>query len=102
MTFRSGNSRAAKLTASEVYELRRLYLQENWTQGRLARHFQVGVGQVGRIVRGEAWARYQRPDDPGELEQMRLEAAILDATPLSEAEAKAIEESQRKLMELLK
>ena len=52
--FRQGNMKAAKLTPSQVLEIRRLYA-EGWTQGALCRQFSVGVNQIGRIVRGESW-----------------------------------------------
>ena len=31
--------------------------KEGATQGALARHFQLGIAQVGRIVRGECWMK---------------------------------------------
>lgn len=43
-----------KMTQEMVAEMRRLY-GEGATQGALARHFGLGVAQVGRIVRGECW-----------------------------------------------
>lgn len=46
---------SAKLTPEQVVEIRRLYFQEHWTQARLARRFQITIGTVGRIVRGETW-----------------------------------------------
>lgn len=60
MTFGQNNTRAGKLTPAIVYELRQRYV-EGWTQGRLAREYQISVGQVGRIVRGEAWQQYDNP-----------------------------------------
>lgn len=59
--FLRGHINAAKLTPDDVYELRRLYAEESWTQGRLSRHFRISVGQVGRIVRGESWQQYTQP-----------------------------------------
>lgn len=53
--FGQRNSRAAKLTVSQVIEMRRLYAESNVSQGQLARDFDVSVVQVGRIVRGEVW-----------------------------------------------
>lgn len=52
--FRQGNMKAAKLTPSEVIEIRQLYAA-GWTQGALCKKFCVGVNQIGRIVRGESW-----------------------------------------------
>ena len=43
-----------KMSAEKVQEMRRMY-GEGATQGALARHFQIGIAQVGRIVRGECW-----------------------------------------------
>lgn len=48
------NTRSSKLTIVEVRELRRLYHEEGWSQGRLARKYDLSVVQVGRIVRGES------------------------------------------------
>jgi hypothetical protein len=45
-----------KMTQEKVMEMRRLY-GEGATQGSLARHFQIGIAQVGRIVRGECWQK---------------------------------------------
>ena len=48
------NTKAAKLTPSQVVEIRTRYA-EGETQAHLSRVFGVGVQQIGRIVRGEAW-----------------------------------------------
>ena len=48
------NTKAAKLTPSQVVEIRTRY-EEGETQAHLSRVFGVGVQQIGRIVRGEAW-----------------------------------------------
>ena len=42
-----------KISDQQVRELKKLYA-EGYTQGSLARHFGIGVAQVGRIVRGES------------------------------------------------
>jgi hypothetical protein len=52
------NTKAAKLTATQVAEIRRKYNDEGCTQGELSRIYGVGIGQIGRIVRGEAWATH--------------------------------------------
>ena len=49
-----GNKGAAKLTPTEVTEIRRLY-GEGYTQSSISKHFRVAVGTIGRIVRGESW-----------------------------------------------
>jgi hypothetical protein len=90
MTARPGNKRAAKLNPEQVAEMRRLYSEENWTQGRLARHFAMSVGQVGRIVRGEHWHDYTRPPTDQEI--------AASTTPVDEDEVRA---SEAKLLEKL-
>ncbi len=57
MKFHLKNSRAAKLTANEVMEIRRLYAETDVTQGQLARDFKVSGVQIGRIIRGEVWQK---------------------------------------------
>jgi hypothetical protein len=79
--FRIGNVRAAKLTPEAVLEIRELYWQQNWTQGALARRFNVSIITIGRIVRGESWQKYpgvgyhEGADEPP-AEQRLHEAAI--------------------------
>jgi transcriptional regulator with XRE-family HTH domain len=48
------NSRASKLTNEQVFELRRLYNHEGWSQRALGEHFNLSVNHVGRLVRGES------------------------------------------------
>jgi DNA-binding transcriptional regulator LsrR (DeoR family) len=52
-TFQLKNSKAMKLTQGDVRMIREMY-EQGTTQGALAREFQVSVGQIGRIVRGES------------------------------------------------
>jgi len=52
--FDSGNVKSAKLTWAQVRRMRELYAV-GWTQGKLTREFDVGIAQVGRIVRNESW-----------------------------------------------
>lgn len=54
--FAPGNTKAAKLSNEDVYEMRRRYVEENppWTQAALSRHYQMSINSVGRIVRGES------------------------------------------------
>lgn len=52
--FERNNRTAKKLTLSQVAEMREHYAQ-GVTQGALARHYKMSVGQIGRIVRGESW-----------------------------------------------
>jgi hypothetical protein len=53
-------SGSRKLTPEQVFEMRERW-QEGWTYGRLSRHYGIGVGQVGRICRGEAWQGFANP-----------------------------------------
>lgn len=53
--FTQRNTRAAKLTATSVLEIRDFYERGRVSQGQLARDYGVSVVQIGRIVRGEVW-----------------------------------------------
>jgi DNA-binding transcriptional regulator LsrR (DeoR family) len=46
--------KSVKLSDSDVVEILRLYHEERWTQGALARKFNVSAGTIGRYVRGES------------------------------------------------
>ena len=63
--------RQSTLTPGQVIEIRRLY-GAGWSQGRLAREFPVGIAQVGKIVRMEAWKHL--PETPVTEAQINLEA----------------------------
>ena len=85
--FNQHNIRAAKMTPSTVRELREFYMAGR-SQGALARQYGISVGQVGRIVRGEAWSQFDNPIvDPA------------DTPPLTSDDIRASEERLRKLME---
>src|ERR1700679_2904618 len=71
--FHKGNTRGAKLTATQVYALRQAY-EGGATQGELARAYQLSVGQVARIVRGESWNAYN-PPPPAPLSPAEIDAA---------------------------
>lgn len=104
MKFRQGNVQGKKLTPSKVYEMRQRFFEQGWTQGALAREYGVSVGQVGRITRGESWQQYQMPEDPSvEMHEQALAARSEDIhqIPLSAERERSIEESQRRLDELL-
>jgi len=52
--FQRSNSKAGKLTAQQVLEIyKRRAAGES--QGSLSRAFQISVGQMGKICRGEVW-----------------------------------------------
>lgn len=59
--FPMGNTKAGKLNGLQVADIRVKYHQEGWSQGRLAREFQVTIGTIGRIVRGETWQNSPHP-----------------------------------------
>lgn len=90
--FKKGNSRAGKITPAEVFEMREAYAAGD-SQGTLARRFQLSVGQVGRIVRGESWQQYSHEPSEG---RYRNQAG--GSLPTAEE----LEESTRRLESLLK
>lgn len=49
------NTRSAHVTGEQVNRMRDLYANQGWTQGALAREFDLSAVQVGRIVRNESW-----------------------------------------------
>lgn len=75
MKFTKGNNRAAKLTNEQVFEMRQLYAIGGWSQGELARKFEVQINTVGRIVRGESRQAVPMsiPSEDREATQKRLE-----------------------------
>lgn len=77
MTFRIHNTRAAKATGEMVVWIRERYT-EGWSQGRLSRETGLGIGQIGRIVRNEAWK--QLPQIPTDHEA-GLRGTVLGALP---------------------
>ena len=84
--FNQHNIRAAKMTPSTVREVREFYMAGR-TQGQLARQYGISIGQVGRIVRGEAWNQFDNPIvDPAEV------------PPASSEDIRASEDRLRKLM----
>lgn len=76
MTLQRGN-KTRKLGLEQVQEMRRLY-GEGVTQGALARHFGMSVGQVGRIVRGESWQEGAGNRMPTQAEQDATLKRLLD------------------------
>lgn len=88
MTFNRGHSAAAKLTPQQVLEIRDRY-NSGWTQGKLSREYQVSIGQIGRIVRGEAWQQYRQEAHPDAIEHSlaKLKMTGVEIKPLSRPEA---------------
>jgi len=72
MSFQGRNTKAAKLTITEVREMRERYA-EGWTQGRLSAEYGIGIIQVGRIVRGECWKDGAPQRKPQEVSRESLE-----------------------------
>jgi hypothetical protein len=87
--FTKGNVQAKRLTAEKVLEIRLKY-SEGQSQGSLAREYEVSVGQVGRIVRGEVWQNFQQVEPTQAIEE-RL--AMMQSKPSD----KKINESLAKL-----
>lgn len=67
MKFQNRNSKAAKLTAALVAQMRERYASSDCTQADLAREFGITVVHVGRILRGEVWQTAEMPA-PGQLQ----------------------------------
>lgn len=67
MAFQRRNTRSAKLTSTQVLEIRQRYA-DGETQASLCRAFGMAIGQIGRIVRGESWAHLPTPKSEHELE----------------------------------
>lgn len=99
------NTKSATLTPHLVLQMRRDYAS-GMTQGQCAKQYGISVGQVGRIVRGEAWM--QVPEVPtngdlgltGLLDQERTNNSP-PARILNDPEGNDIAESIRRTKELL-
>lgn len=82
--FGQNHTKAAKLSAEQVRQIRELYANSSASQGQLARDFGISIGQIGRIIRGEAWQ--QVPATAATREQLALSAQRM--LELQEAERK--------------
>lgn len=94
--FPMGNSKAGKLTRTQVIDIRVKYHQEEWSQGRLARYFGVTIGTIGRIVRGETWQTVQHPASARAAYQDESHIPLTD-----EQLSKAAKESEARLLKSL-
>jgi hypothetical protein len=74
--FNRHNTRSAKLSATDVYNIRQRYT-EGESQGSLAREFQVTVGTIGRIVRGESWQAFAPQKGPSDVQASLMRAIAL-------------------------
>lgn len=83
-------AQGSKLVAAQVLEMRRR-AAEGETQGSLARAFRVSVGQVGRILRFEAWQELAPPppSDDALTRLLATQAAVAASASRSDAEARA-------------
>lgn len=89
--FHRGNITRAVLTPEEVLRIRDDYASGEWSQGALARRHQVGVGTIGRIVRGESWQQYRQPLSQSDIEHDAAMASIAPLSPEAEADMRASE-----------
>lgn len=80
MTLNRGNPRSAKVSPDQVLNIRRLY-SEGWTQGQLAREYNLSIGQVGRIVRNEAHQNLEPVSEGGRYRR--------DAAPVTDSDIQA-------------
>lgn len=92
--FRAGHKRSAKLTGEQVLSIRQRYLAGE-SQGSLARDFQISVGQIGRIVRGESWIAQARVEDPQAIRDEAADSLArllqMQKDPLPSEEKEALE-----------
>jgi predicted transcriptional regulator len=80
--------RGLKTTDAQVKECLRLYHEEGWSQGRIARHMGIAAVTVGRYVRGES--RREVSGDP-----------VADHALLVEPAPEALAESMARLTQLI-
>lgn len=83
------------LTDAEAVEIRRLYFEEKWSQGRIARKFKRAVGSIGRITRFETHARAEEKVAAGGGNNHPLRLSIEDE------QAKEVAASEERLRQLL-
>lgn len=62
------NQSAGRLTPETVAQIRTLWDAGGVTQGELCRRFGVGVAQIGKIVRREAWVHVKETVTPQMLD----------------------------------
>lgn len=88
------NTKAAKLTPGKVAEIKRLYGMGR-TQSALSREYQVTVGQIGRIVRGESWQGIAAEPSQEEIDASwaRIEAGLNKKPQEKEDELKVLKDA---------
>lgn len=105
--FWSGNTRAAKLTAALVEQIRERYKEPGVTQGQLAREYRVTAAQIGRIIRGESWQNIPQPaptqeDIAGSLQRLLNAQKEVQGTSAREKMAETIKGPADKYLDELK
>lgn len=76
--FSRHNSKASKVTAGQVMEMREKYTA-GATQRELCQEYNLSVVQVGRIVRGESWRRLPATMPTGDQNDLMLQKVIESA-----------------------
>lgn len=84
MDFNPKENKTRKLTQQQVEEIRH-WAAQGATQSSLCRHYGMSIGQIGRIVRGEAWkaslATGPTPAErDGTLARLLARQRLIDAT----------------------
>jgi len=87
--FIRGNTRAAKLSPEQVYEIRDKWANQGWTQARLCREYGVTVNTISRICSGQTHqhvpdATAPPTEDEVQASYRRLVAQLnADAAPMA-------------------
>lgn len=98
--FNRGNLKSAKLTPTQVLEIRERYSLRGQSQGQLSREYQVTVGTIGRIVRGETWQQFQQIESEEEIDA-RIALDQVRYGPRPSPTPEEILASQKKLLDML-
>ena len=93
--FRLGNTKASRLTAVGVMEIREKWASGGYTQAQLSREYQVSITTIRNIIQGVTWQRL-----PAIIpqEQIALEAKVSQSRLTSAEPVKISEETQAKLL----
>ena len=77
--FDQGNSKAAKLTNEEVWQIKERYAKGDCTQASLCREYKVSKETIGRIIRGETRQGVPDPKREPTPEELNAQAAAFYA-----------------------
>lgn len=103
MRFQHHNLGSAKLNASKVAAMRAEY-EAGATQGALSRKYGIGVTQVARIVRNEAWQGFGQAHAASaparSIEEVEAHMAAVPPTEQELADAKASAERTARMLGL--